>query len=125
LVILAELDPLVVVLFLHGPLVRGWRNQFKSASVPVVILSVGYGSVRLPLFGFVFRSSLPDVFSRPGFDKKLDLMSPLRCEPCKGGQRLDGRDFDEPSWETGREKGRWGVAHSEVQGKRKFESARF
>ena len=30
------------------------------------------------LFAFVFRSSLPDVLSRPGFDKKLDLMSLLR-----------------------------------------------
>ena len=50
--------------------------------------SVVYSSVRLPLFAFVFRSSLPDVLSRPGFDKKLLLMSPLRYESCYDGQRL-------------------------------------
>jgi len=37
LVVLAELGPLVIVQFFHEPFVRGWRNQFKSASVPVVM----------------------------------------------------------------------------------------
>ena len=53
--------------------VRLFRLSFR----PLVV-----GSVRLPLFAFVFRLSFPDVLSRPGFDKKLDLMSPLRYESC-------------------------------------------
>ena len=40
------------------------------------------GACVFRLFAFVFHSSLPDVLSRPGFDKKLDLMSPLRYESC-------------------------------------------
>jgi len=93
LVVLVKLGLLVVMLLFCGPLIRGRRNQFKSASVPVVMSSVGCGSVRLPLFVFVFHSSLPNVLSRPGFDKKLDLMSRLRHESCFGGQRLSSIDL--------------------------------
>jgi len=72
----------IVSSFIVRFFVSGWRNQVRSAFVPVTISFVGYGSVRLPLFVFVFRLSLPDVLSRPGFDKKLDLMSWLRYESC-------------------------------------------
>jgi len=71
--------------------------------------------VRLSPFAFIFRSRLPDVLSRSGFDKKFDLMSPLRCESCYGGQRLSQRELPREVvgvFEEG------GMAHSEVQGKR-------
>ena len=60
-------EALVVLSVVVRIFAYGWRNQARSAFVPFVIWSVGYGSVRLPLFAFVFRSGLPDVLSRPGF----------------------------------------------------------
>src|SRR5712671_2348828 len=94
----------------------GWRNQFRSAFAPVVMSSV------LVVVVYVFHllhsysaRVFPDVLSRPGFDKKLLLMSPLRYESCQGGQRLDLRDLLERSLF---QKARRGcAAHSEAQGK--------
>ena len=44
--------------------------------------------MRLSLSMSVFRLSLPDILSRPGFNNKLDLMSWPRCSPAQGGERL-------------------------------------
>ena len=52
-------------------------------SAPVVIFVVDYRDAYIfRLLAFVFRSSFPNVLSRSGFDKKLDLMSLLRYESC-------------------------------------------
>jgi len=74
--------------------------------VPVVILSfVGFDSVRLPLFAFVFRLGLPDVLSRPGFDKKVtsDVTAKIRVLLWRTvtGLRLDADALFVSKTETG------------------------
>jgi len=66
--------------FGSSPMVGGTSlgvRLLRLSSRPLVIVVCVFH-----LFAFVFRSSFPDVLSRSGFDKKLLLMSPLRCESC-------------------------------------------
>ena len=72
---------------------NGWRNQARSAFALVVISSVGYGIVHRFPFAFVFRSSLPAMLSRPGFDKKVtsDVTAKIRVLLRRAATESEGR----------------------------------
>src|SRR5712672_3443588 len=84
--VIVVLGPLVVVLAIVWPLFVLWRSHARSKVVPFVICGSDWfdrfgvhlppSCVRVPLVHLV--PCLPDVLSRPGFRKKLSLMSPPR-----------------------------------------------
>ena len=84
--VVVVLGPLVIVLAVVGPVFVLWHSHARSEVVPFVICGSGWlisfgvrlppSCVCVPLMHLVL--CLPDVLSRPGFRKKLSLMSPPR-----------------------------------------------